>query len=175
MSGRHRGAPRRRPAAGRAVVLAATVVVLLGGTGVGWAAWSASGGGTAGARAVTARASTAVPGVPDALLYPRPSAGYPTTGPGTIAFTVDNPNPYPVTFTSVTVGAVTSGNPSGCPAASVTAAPSIPPFAITLPAAAPATPVTLPGVLAMDINAPTGCQGVVFTVVVTLAGTSSTS
>lgn len=174
MSGRHRRSTGRR-GAGRVVVLATALALLLGGTGVAWAAWSASGTGTAGARAVTAKASTAVPGVADALLYPRPTTGYPTTGPGTIAFTLDNPNPYPVTFTSLTVGAVTSSNPTGCPGTSVTGAQTIPPFVVVLLPNAPATSVTLPGVLAMDINAPTGCQGAVFTVVVTLAGTSSTT
>ncbi|CAB4916900.1 MAG: hypothetical protein F2825_06255 [Actinobacteria bacterium] len=173
MSGRHRRSAGRR-GAGRVVVLATALALLLGGTGVAWAAWSASGVGTAGARAVTAKASAAVAGVPDALLYPRPTTGYPTTGPGTIAFTLDNPNPYPVTFTSLTVGAVTTGT-STCPGTSVTGAQTIPPFAVALPANAPATSVTLPGVLAMDINAPTGCQGAVFTVVITLAGTSSTT
>jgi len=161
----------RHTARRRLLVVVAAAAVLLGG-GVAWAAWTATGTGTAAAQAVTATVAAVTPGTPTASLYPRPTAGYPTTGPGSIVFTVNNPNPYSVTYNAIALGAVTSGNEGACPATNVVPATPTPTVSITVAPNATSTLQTVPAALSMLQSAPNGCQGVTFTVAVTLTGTS---
>ena len=90
---------------------AAVLVVLLGvlGAGVAFAAWTQTGTGSGQAKAKTAVASTITAGTAVADLYPGKTGG-------NVIFTVNNPNDYPVTFTSLAAGAVTSSDPTNCPA-----------------------------------------------------------
>ncbi len=89
-------------------------VMLLGG-GIAGALWAASGSGSGEANAVTAQVVTVSAATGAADLYP----GF--TG-GDVFFTVTNPNPYSVLFSSMAVGTVTSSDPVGCPSSSVSVA-----------------------------------------------------
>ena len=133
--------------------------------GVAVALWSATGTGSGRARALTAQTVTvnAVTGTAD--LYP----GF--TG-GDLYFTQTNTNPYPVTFTSMSPGSVTSGDPTNCPASNLTVASA---GSLSLPVAANATSAqqSIADVATLAIGAPDGCQGVSFTVALTLTGSQS--
>lgn len=130
--------------------------------GVSLASWTANGSGYSQSKASTAQmlVVTATTGAAD--LYP----GF-TGGRG--YFTLTNPNPYPVTFTSMTAGTVTSSDPLGCPSSNVTAADAT---GLSLPAAANATSTTesIANVVTMVAGAPDACQGIIFKISLTLTG-----
>jgi hypothetical protein len=136
-------------------------VMLLGG-GIAAALWSAGGSGPSQAKAVTAQTLTVTAATGAADLYP----GF--TG-GDVFFTVTNANPYPVTFASMTAGAVTSSNAGGCPSSNVSVANA---SGLSLAVAANATSATLSivDVVTMVAGAPDACQGVTFTIALTLTG-----
>lgn len=138
---------------------------LLTGGGIAAALWSASGSGSGDARALTAQVATVTAATGAADLYP----GF--TG-GDVYFTVTNPNPYPVTFSSMTAGAVTSSNPGACAASNVAVANAA---GLTLAVGANATSATqsIANVVTMSAGAPDGCQGVTFTIALTLTGSQS--
>lgn len=142
-----------------AAIAAATTMVM--GGGVAWALWSASGSGSATATALTAQTITVNAVTGSASLYPGASDG-------DLSFTLTNPNPYPVQFTSMTAGTVTSGNPS-CAASNVTVLPAT---GLTLNVGANSTSstLTIPNVVSMASAAPDACQGVTFTIALTLTG-----
>jgi hypothetical protein len=163
----------------RIAVVAAVLLAVIGG-GAATAAWLATGTGPAAAAAVTAQPITVVGGEHVATLYPRPAGGYPAVTPavGTVHLTLTNPNPYPVSLTTASFGAVTTTAASGsvCPPGNVTvvtAGPVTLPAPLTLAPGATATRVPLSGVLQMLPSAPDGCQGAVSTVAVTLTGSST--
>ncbi|MGH2737097.1 MAG: hypothetical protein ACRDKZ_16080, partial [Actinomycetota bacterium] len=83
--------------------MAITVGLTVGAlaVGVAFANWTATGTGSGSAQAVTAAASAVTSRSGAADLYP----GF---NDGDLHFTVTNPNPYPVQFTSATLGSVTS-------------------------------------------------------------------
>jgi hypothetical protein len=141
------------------------VGVMLVGGGIAGALWSAGGGGSGAAQAVTAQTLTvsAATGVAD--LYP----GF--TG-GDAFFTVTNANPYPVTFTAMTAGAVTSSNPTSCPSSNVSVANK---SGLSLAVGANATSPTLSivDVVTMVAGAPDGCQGASFSIALTLSGSQA--
>ena len=133
--------------------------------GVAFAAWTADGTGSANARARTAQDLTvnAVTGTADL---------YPGFTDGDLHFTLTNPNPYAVEFTSMTPGSVTSSAPGACPASNLTVDSA---SGLSLPVAANATSGTqsIADVVTLAAGAPDGCQGVTFTVAVTLSGAQS--
>jgi hypothetical protein len=91
---------------------------------------------------------------------------------------VANPNPFPVTITSATVGSVTSSALGGrtCAAGSVLPTSSAPIALsppVTLAAGSAPTAVTVPGALYMVSTAEDGCQGASFSVPVTVTGASA--
>src|SRR3954452_23841610 len=88
------------------VAVLAVAVVVTGG--VAWALWSASGSGSGTAKALTAQTVTVTAATGTADLYP----GYAL---GDVYFNVTNNNPYPVRFTSITPGTITSSNQAACP------------------------------------------------------------
>ena len=96
----------------RKIVSVIVVGVVMAGGGLAAALWSANGSGPGQAKALSAQSLTVTAATGAADLYP----GF--TG-GDVFFTITNPNPYPVTFTSMTAGAVTSSNPVGCPSTNV--------------------------------------------------------
>ena len=136
-------------------------VMLLGG-GIAGALWSANGGGTGQAKALSANTLTVSAATGAADLYP----GF--TG-GDAFFTITNTNPYPVTFASMTAGAVTSSDPTGCPASNVSVTNAA---GLSLAVGANATSATLSiaDVVTMVATAPDGCQGATFDIAMTLSG-----
>ncbi|WP_157937005.1 hypothetical protein [Geodermatophilus chilensis] len=122
-------------------------------------------------------------GSPLGTLYPLPADTTPATGYGSgtvgaVATTVANPNPFPVTITSATLGSVTTTPLSGrtCAAGSVlptTSAPITLDPPVTLAANSAPTAVTVPGALYMVSTAEDGCQGAAFSVPVTVTGASA--
>ena len=74
-----------------------------------------------------------------------------------------------VAFDSMTPGAITSSNPGACPSSNVTASSAT---GLSLPVGANATSgaQSIANVVSMDNGAPDGCQGVTFTIALTLTG-----
>jgi hypothetical protein len=159
------------------------VTLLLTGGGVAVASWTATGTGQTSVRAADVAGLVVGAGGPVGALYPLPAGTTPATGygsgaVGSVATTVTNPNPFPVTLTSATLGSVTTTPLSGrtCAVGSVLRTttepiPLDPP--VTLPPASEPTPVTVPGALYMVSTAEDGCQGATFGVPVTVTGASS--
>ena len=141
-----------------------TLTVLLT-AGVAVALWTANGSGSGNARALTAQTVTVNATTGAADLYP----GF--TG-GDVHFTLTNPNPYDVTFDTMTAGAITSSNPGACPASNVSATGAT---GLSLPVGANATSAaqSIANVVSMQSTAPDGCQGVTFTIALTLTGSQS--
>ncbi len=144
------------------VIGLATLVV---GAGTVAALWSANGSGSGQARATTAQALTvnAATGATD--LYPGFTAG-------DVYFTLTNPNPYPVTFTSMTAGAITSSNPSGCPSSNITVANATG-LSLAVGANASSGTQSVGDVVTMAAAAPDACQGATFTISLTMSGAQS--
>jgi hypothetical protein len=149
----------RKGAITSALVLGSLIV------GVAFAAWTQTGSGSATAKAVNPTNSAVTTDAAVADLYP----GF--TG-GDVYFKIDNPNPYPVRFTSLTPGTISSSDPTNCPMspAKVTAV-SKSGLTIDVPANT-TTPISksVADVVTMDATAPDGCKGVTFTIAVTLSG-----
>ena len=144
---------------------AAAVAAILGlalTAGISVALWTSSGTGSGRARTLTAQTITVNAATGSADLYPGFSGG-------DLHFTMTNPNPYGVVFTSMTPGAVTSSDPTNCPASNLTVVPA---SSLSLPVGANATSgvSTIANVATLATSAPDGCQGVSFDVAVTLTG-----
>ena len=167
----------------RRVGVVAGVFVLLFGGGVAVASWTATGTGQGSARAASVSGLVVTAGSPLGALYPLPADTTPATGygsgtVGSVSTTVANPNPFPVTITSATVGSVTSSPLGGrtCAAGSVLPTSSAPIALsppVTLAAGSAPTAVTVPGALYMVSTAEDGCQGASFSVPVTVTGASA--
>src|SRR5256886_12914475 len=108
-------APRRsspmRKITKRAAIIGAATVLGISGAGVAFAAWTASGGGSASAQATTAQGLTVSPATTPASLYPGATAD--------VEIDVTNPNPYPVSISSLAPGTITTGV-SGCDGSNIT-------------------------------------------------------
>ena len=147
----------------RKLVVAGVLVGALSVGGIAAALWSSSGTGSGRAAARTAQTVTvtAVTGAAD--LYPGFSGG-------DVYFTLTNSNPYSIEFASMTAGTVTSSNPTNCPVSGNVSV--IGASGLTLAVAANATSATLSivDVVSMAAGAPDGCQGVTFTIPLTLTG-----
>ncbi|GIJ51274.1 hypothetical protein Val02_81600 [Virgisporangium aliadipatigenens] len=158
----------------RVAVIGAVSSLALGG-GVAWAAWTVSGSGTGSAAAGSALELTATGNTGTTLLYPGATAD--------LAFTVSNPNPFPVNVTSVTAGeapviTVDSGH-SGCAATNVEfvtgaalAGTVLVPAKTTSNGTASGS---VTGALRMIPDAANACQGATFTVNFSLSGASAAS
>jgi hypothetical protein len=167
----------------RRVGVVAGVFVLLFGGSVAVASWTATGTGQGSARAASVSGLVVTAGSPLGALYPLPADTTPATGygsgtVGSVSTTVANPNPFPVTITSATVGSVTSSALGGrtCAAGSVLPTSSAPIALsppVTLAAGSAPTAVTVPGALYMVSTAEDGCQGASFSVPVTVTGASA--
>jgi hypothetical protein len=145
------------------VLVGASVLGVLLAAGVAFAAWTGTGSGSGTARATVAVTVTINPtdGTPDL---------YPGFTDGDVYFTLTNGNPYPITFTSMTPGAITA-TPATCPSSSVTVDPATG-FSLLSP---PGTSgqLSIADVVSMSLDAPDACQGASFNVVLTLTGTQS--
>lgn len=107
------------------------VTLLLTGGGVAVASWTATGTGQGSARAASVSGLVVDAGSPVGALYPLPADTTPATGygsgtVGSVATTVTNPNPFPVTITSATVGSVTASRWAAGPAPPATCCPPRP-------------------------------------------------
>lgn len=134
-------------------------------SGVAFAFWTSGGAGSSSTKALTAATVTVTGAAGAADLYPGYSAG-------NVYFTLSNSNPYPVTFTAMAAGTVTSSNPAACPSSNITVGAA---SGLSLIVGAGATTLTqsVNGVVSMASAAPDGCQGITFTVALTLTGAES--
>ncbi|HEY3671330.1 MAG TPA: hypothetical protein VGN51_10385 [Acidimicrobiia bacterium] len=144
------------------VALASVAVLVLGG--IAYAAWTADGSGTgkAHARDAIVVGVNAATGTADL---------YPGVTDGDIHFTLDNDNPYAVTFTGFTAGMITSSAPVACPASLVTVDDTSPiSVPVAVAAGASGSAGEIDGVVSLDHAALDGCQGVTFDIDLTLTG-----
>jgi hypothetical protein len=147
-------------------VATATAAVTVG-AGVAFAAWSASGSGSGSGAATVAQSLVVTPVTPagaNASIYPGGPAG-------PVFFNIQNPNPYAVTITGLSWGTPTSTNVSTCASTNISLDAGAPTtVSISVPAASTASNVQVNGVLDLTHAAGNGCQGVAFTVPVTVTG-----
>ena len=157
---------RRRRRRGLLLLLGSILAVSVAG-GIAFALWSTSGTGSGSAKAITAQTLTVTAAAsPTADLFPGAS--------GALQFTVANPNPYPVSLTSISYGSVTSSDQANCPASNLTlGAGGALGTPISVPASGTSGAVSVPSAVTLAVSAPNGCQGVTFTVAVTLTGTQT--
>lgn len=147
------------------VITTAVLAVLFTATAA-VALWNATATGSGQATATTAVSATISTASGDADLYPGVSTG-------DVSFTITNDNPYPVVFTDMTPGAVSSSDEANCPASNVTIDPAT---GLDLDVGAGATTATLgiEDVVSMAEAAPDECQGATFTIALELSGLQST-
>jgi len=141
-------------------------LVTFAGIGLAWAAWTAGGTGSGSAKAGTAKALTTSDASASVvnLLYPSGSAD--------VAVTINNPNPYPVTVSSVTGnGAITSGNTT-CDASNGVTFTNQTGLSIVVPANGNVTKV-FANAASMSNASVDACQGQTFTIPVSISGASS--
>ena len=147
--------------------LAAGIAAICVGSGVAYAAWSASGTGSGSGAATVAQSLVVTPVTPagaGASIYPGGPAG-------PIFLNIQNPNPYAVTVTSIAYGTPTSTDVSTCASTNISLDAGAPTtVSISIGAGLTATDVQVNGVLDLAHAAGNGCQGVAFTIPVTLTG-----
>jgi hypothetical protein len=134
---------------------------------VAFAAWTATGSGSGYAKATTAQALTTVDvsATTPATLYPGAT--------GTVKLSISNPNPYPVTVSSVTgSGTITSDKGAACNASTGVTYTDQTGLSLSVPAAGSAT-FPLTNAVSMSNASDDSCQGAVFTIPVSLSGASS--
>lgn len=149
--------PRRLSAAvGLAVGLS-----LIAGVAYGYFRSGGSGTGSAGTGSAVNVTVTAATAAND--LFPGHA--------GTVKFTLKNTNPFTTNFTSVKTVSVSSGNETACPAANILVA-TLPYSISTISVASGQTTATktISGLISMSSTAPSTCQGMSFTVALTLSG-----
>jgi len=161
-----------------AAILGAFLLLVVGST-VAYANWFARGTGFGTAKTISAVNLTVTADTGHAAdLYPGAS--------GAIYFSISNPNPYPVTLTSASLGTPhNQDSASACQASTngttnLTVTGGSIPVNITVPARAgtgagnpAAVSASLPGAIQMTMQADPSCQSQVFLVPVTLSGASS--
>jgi hypothetical protein len=143
------------------IVAIALGTTLAAGGGAAWALWSASGTGAGRATALTAQSITATAVTGTASLYPGATDG-------DLYFTLTNPNPYDVQITAMTPGTITSSNPA-CPVSNVSVVGATG-LALDVAAGATSGTLSIDDVVTMISAAPDACQGVSFTINMTLTG-----
>lgn len=147
----------------KAVAAVCGVGVVLATAGGAYGLWTSTATGSSSSKALTAQTVSVTAETATADLYPGFSGGDVFFGITT------NNNPYPIRFTSMAPGAITSSNQTACPASHVTVA-SKSGLTIDVAAGAAATGQTIADVVTLATAAPDGCQGVTFTIALTLTG-----
>ena len=140
------------------------IVVMAFGAAVAFAAWTVGGGGSGTATAVSAQNLTTSVATTTAALYPG------ITG-ANLSLTVNNPNPFPVTITSVNANGAAvpdAAHASGCVTTGVSYATTSTSKTV---AANGSSSFTVPGV-SMSNASDTGCQGATFIIPVSFTATS---
>lgn len=161
----------RRPY-GTAIALLSTGAVVCTG-GAAFAVWSANGSGTGSAAASTSQAlTTTASTAAGTALYPG--------GTGDLRITYSNPNPFPVTVTSLALtsgGVITAAGGIGTCTTTGVSLTSPQTVSHLVPAKTGSTngsaAFTVAGALSMNNSSDNGCQGATFTVPVTITGASS--
>lgn len=133
-------------------------------SGIAFAAWTTTGGGSGAATALSAQPVTVAVATTTADLYPGFTAGK-------LYVTVTNPNPYPVTLTSISQGAgavsVANAGTGGCAGSLFSFATS----SISQSVAANGGTKTFSvAAVTLDHAAGDGCQGATATIPVTVTG-----
>jgi hypothetical protein len=148
--------------------VAAATAAIIAGSGVAYAAWSASGTGSGAGAATVAQSIVVTPETPsgaNASIYPGGPAG-------PVFFNITNPNPYAVTITSLAWGTPYSTVTSSCASSNVTIDAGAPTTAsIAIPANSTVSNYEITGVLDLAHSAGNGCQAVAFIAPVTVTGT----
>ena len=157
----------------RTIVLSSAAVAVLVSAGVVFALWTAQGTGSGRARATTAVTATVTP----VNCTPSPACIdlYPGFTDGDVYFTITNPNPYQITFTGMTAGAITvdAGHAAACPSTSITVDSPVSGLSLVAPANSTTAQLSIADVVTMIAAAPDGCQGASFDIALTLSGTQS--
>lgn len=156
---------KKHKTAKRGAVLLTLLGVAMAST-IALAAWTAGGTGDGYAKATTAQVLTTVDASASttAQLYPG--------GTGDMKLRINNPNPYAVTVTTVTgSGTITSDKGAACNAATGVSFTNQTGQTLAVPAGSAVT-FTLAGSVAMSNASDNSCQGGIFTIPVTLTGTS---
>jgi hypothetical protein len=162
----------------RTTAVLGSLFLLVVGASAAYAAWHASGIGLGTAKTIGAVNLTIVADTGHGSdLYPGAS--------GAIYFTITNPNPYPVSLTSASLGTPRNqDSASTCQASTngvtnVTVTGGSIPVSIGVPARAgtgvanpAAVSANLPGAIQMTMQADPSCQSQIFLVPVTLSGAS---
>lgn len=145
----------------------AGAAVLVGG-GVALAAWSASGSGTGSALAYSAQTVT----INAVALNNSQASLFPGGPAGSVFFTVTNPNPYPLKITSITWGTPVSNNTTACPSSVISVDSNAPTsgFNLTVPANLTSGMIQVNSVLDLALSATDSCQGIGFSVPLTVSG-----
>lgn len=154
---------QRRRRRRRGVAFAIAAVAAFGVAGA-FAAWTVGGGGSGSATATSAQNLTTSVAATSAQLYPG------ITG-ANLALTVNNPNPFPVTITSVNANGAAvpdAAHAGGC----VTTGVSFVTTATTQTVPANGSSSFSVAGVSMSNASDTGCQGATFTVPVTFTATS---
>jgi hypothetical protein len=157
----------------RTIVLGGAAMAILLSAGVVFALWTAQGTGSGRARATTAVTATVTP----VNCTPSPACIdlYPGYTDGDVYFTITNANPYEITFTDMTAGAITvdADHDADCPATSITVDSPVSGLSLVVPASSTTAQLSIDDVVTMILAAPDGCQGASFDIALTLTGTQS--
>jgi hypothetical protein len=161
------------PFSKRTTVAGGVVLATLLTAGLAFALWSGTGTGSGRARATTAVAATVTP--VNCAATPGCIDLYPGFTDGDVYFTITNPNPYAITFTSMTAGTVTvdaAHATAGCAATDITV-DSVAGLSLVAPANSTTAELSIADVVTMIAEAPNACQGATFDIQLTLTGTQS--
>jgi hypothetical protein len=154
----------------RRLIIGVSAVAVAAAAGLVYAAWTTNGTGSGYAKAGSAQQLTTldVSASTTASLYPGVS--------GNVLLKVNNPNPYPVRVTAVSLNGTNAdiapdGSHTSCTTTGVSFTNQ---SALTIDVAAnSATQSTLTGAASMSNASVDGCQGATFTIPVSLTGTSN--
>lgn len=159
------------------IITIALSLVLVAAAGLVYAAWTTNGSGSAYSKAGSAQAISTLSASADtsATLYPGVN--------GNVTLKVSNPNAFAVQISAVALDGTNAditadGDHSGCTTTGVSFTDQSG-LSITVPAKSGGTngqtTATLTGAVSMSNASLNACQGAVFTIPVTLTGTSSGS
>jgi hypothetical protein len=143
----------------KAVAIGLAAGLALGAAGIAVATWSTTGSVSGNAKAYSNQTTTVTATV-------SPSAAtnlYPGGTGAPLGFTVDNKNPYAISFSTWTsTDTITTSNETGCPGAdwfSMAASGNVTgPAATSVPAGNSSTAGATNTNVTMDVNAPDACQ-----------------